>query len=198
MRATTLSSRYDQTFAGHGFTMLEMLVVIVILGLIAAVIAPRVMRTQDREAEAAVARLADLFSAAARRDEFGSQALALSIDKDRSRVELWSRTRESGGKTQWKADPLTPAVDVSALEITGVTSGLRELDPQEWWFEFPQTSLRPSLTITARSLRSTSTWTIELPAGASQATLTQASTLRARDQIGVVDLDATGKADAAW
>jgi prepilin-type N-terminal cleavage/methylation domain-containing protein len=188
----------ESTRFGRAFTMLEMLVVIVILGLIAAVVAPRVMRSQDREAEAAVSRLADLFSAAARRDEFGSQAIALSIDKERSRVELWSRTSESGGRSKWKADPLTPAVDVSALEITGVTSGLRELNPDEWWFEFPQTSLRPSLTVTARSLRSTKTWTLELPAGASQATLAEASNLRARDQIGVIDLDATGKEDVAW
>ncbi|MFZ4573168.1 MAG: type II secretion system protein [Phycisphaerales bacterium] len=182
-----------------GFTMIETLVVIVIIALAAAVVVPRAFRSTDREAELAVDALAELVSSAARRDAYASQPLALSLNPDNARVELISRAVDpASGRAAWKTDQLTPAADVLNLTITTVTSDGVELDPVRFWYEFPQSARRPSLVIKATSPVTGREWTIELPSTGTRASVSASQNARPRDEVGVTDLDASGKADAPW
>lgn len=179
--------------------MIEMLVVVVIIAVVAAAVVPRTFRTTDRDAQRAVDSLAELLSAAARRDEFASQPLAIALDSERQRIEIWSRTIDAtNGKPVWKPDLLSPAVDVSALNMTEVTSEGVELDAKRWWYEFPQNARRPALVMTVSSAITGHAWTIELQPGSSRSLVSDGTGMRSQDQIGAIDLDATGKADAAW
>lgn len=181
------------------FTMIETLIVIVIIALVAAVVVPRAFRATDRDAELAVNSLAELISTAARRDAFASQPLALTYDVDRSRVELWGRTVDAvTGKATWKADPLTPAADAFHIQMAEISSDGVALDPDRWWYEFPQSTRRPSLVVRAVSPLTGRAWTIELPATGMRAVVSEATGARPRDEVGVIDLDASGKADAPW
>ncbi len=188
-----------RTVTSRAFTMIEMLVVMVILAVIAAMVAPRVFRSTDRDAQAAVDSLAELVSVAARRDEFASQPLAIALDAERGKVDLWSRTVDAAtGRPVWKPDPLTPSADMSALVINEVTSDGVELDARRWWYEFPQNVRRPSLVLSVASAITGHTWTVELQPTSSRAIVSDAAGMRSQDQIGAIDLDATGKADAPW
>ena len=57
---------------------------------------------------------------------------------------------------------------------------------------------RPSLVLSVASAITGHTWTVELQPTSSRAIVSDAAGMRSQDQIGAIDLDATGKADAPW
>ncbi|MFN9993467.1 MAG: prepilin-type N-terminal cleavage/methylation domain-containing protein [Phycisphaerales bacterium] len=190
---------FGRSLHARAFTMIEALVVIVIIAVVSAAVVPRAFRTSDREARASLDNLAELLSVAARRDAYASQPIALSGDAASQRVELWSRNQDPvNGQLAWTADILTPAATLSGIAIRAVTIDGADYDPRKWWYEFPQNVRRPTLVLTVASEVTEETWTVELLSGASRAVIVDGSGQRPIDEVGTVDLDAVGRAEAPW
>ncbi|PKP96301.1 MAG: hypothetical protein CVT74_17435, partial [Alphaproteobacteria bacterium HGW-Alphaproteobacteria-13] len=80
-----------------GFTLVEMIVVIVLIGVIVSVIAPRFAGAARRRADDTARAAALLLSAAAYRDTVGSERLALEFDGSRRTLELLVPRAEAAG-----------------------------------------------------------------------------------------------------
>src|SRR5690606_4403416 len=70
------------------FTLLELIVVILIITILAGLIAPRVLDTSLRRAEAEAGDVSRLLSAAAQKDALTPRTLAIAWDGQTRRLEL--------------------------------------------------------------------------------------------------------------
>ncbi|MEO1131056.1 MAG: prepilin-type N-terminal cleavage/methylation domain-containing protein, partial [Planctomycetota bacterium] len=129
------------------FTLIELIVVVVLLGVLAGLVAPRLLTTERRRAEATVTDLTSMLSVVARRDALGNSRMALEYDAERGTVKL-DTLRVEGERfgtrqTAWRPDPLTPRVELEGIEITetrvdGYSTG------EKWWrIEFAPGVPRP-------------------------------------------------------
>ena len=98
-------------FDHRGFTLLEMIVVVVVLGLIASMAIPRLSGTRGREYELKVEQVADLMVMFAHRLSTSTKATGLQYDAPTR--ELYLLTLETDGDSNesfWIDDPLAPSV----------------------------------------------------------------------------------------
>jgi prepilin-type N-terminal cleavage/methylation domain-containing protein len=72
----------------RGFTLLEMIVVVVILAILAATAVPRLAGNERREFRLAVDRVADLLTMYAQRESSGGTSVGLAQDYERNRLYL--------------------------------------------------------------------------------------------------------------
>ncbi|MFA6043993.1 MAG: type II secretion system protein, partial [Phycisphaerales bacterium] len=68
--------------------MVELIVVVVMLGVLAGLVGPRLLGWTHRHTEAAALKLADLLSAASRRDTLSSQRVAVDYDAKRGTARM--------------------------------------------------------------------------------------------------------------
>ena len=179
--------------ARPGFSIVEIIVVLVIMAVLAAAVVPRLAAMSGRQTRADAETVAELLSIAARRDELTSQRVALDYDADRSSLRLLTRRTDSG---EWRQDPLAPDAQLNGSVVESVESEGVELDSRHFRIEFPQGSRRPSLSLVLTDDRKRESWRVSLSAGASRAALAPASSRVLPD--GSIDLDAAGKAEEAW
>lgn len=183
---------------GRAFSIVEIIVVVVILGVLIGAMAPRLVALTGREAEGAAGRVADLLSAAARRDLLTHQRLAIEFDGSAARMRLLVLSED--GET-WREDRLTPAVNLGEVKVSRAMADSAALDPANWRVEFPQDQPRPALVIGLASARGSEAYRVELPARAARAVVRSGENPSARELAeldGVVDLDAKGMGEQAW
>lgn len=184
------------------FTLIELVVVIVILGVVGAAIVPRFFARSSRSAEVSATALRDLISAVATRSALSGQRVAIAYDatagtaealtwKNRARADDWS------ARPQWTADPLTPPAALMAVKVASVRVDAINLDPAQWRVDFDPGSRRPALSITVSQADGPRAWRIDLPSGAMRAEMSAAD--REGGVAGaVIDLDAAGQPEEAW
>jgi prepilin-type N-terminal cleavage/methylation domain-containing protein len=188
-----------------GFTIIEVIVVVVILGVLAAVAVPRLMAIRGSEAQAAAERIADLLSIAARRDTLTSQRLAVEFDGDAGELRLLTMSsppdQAAAPSLQvWRVDRLAPVARLGDALLHEATAGSTTLDPRRWRVEFPQHTIRPALGLVVSDGEELAFRRIDLPSYGTRAVVTPGRTLSAGalEGAGFVDLDAIGQGDAAW
>lgn len=186
-----------------GFTLVEMIVVIVLIGVIVSVIAPRFPGAARRRADDTARAAALLLSAAAYRDTVGSERLALEFDGSRRTLELLVPRAEAAGSgtsagVTWRADPLAQRVTMpDGVRLTARADG-RELDARGWRVVFAPTEPRPAvrLLLVADDDRR-SEWVIDLPPlGAAARLEVPGRPAKRREQP--IDLDEAGRGGHSW
>lgn len=101
----------SQQFDHRGFTLLEMIVVVVVLGIIASMAIPRLSGTRGREYELKVEQAADLMVMFAHRLSTSTKATGLQYDSPNRRLFLLTLEKDEDTKeSYWIDDPLAPPV----------------------------------------------------------------------------------------
>jgi prepilin-type N-terminal cleavage/methylation domain-containing protein len=183
----------------QGFTLVELIVVIVLISLLAAVVLPRLFMRSGREAKAEVDALAALIGTAARRTTLTTQRVALDYHESAMRLMvLRARNPDSFALSnlEWTADLLTPPV---ALEHVQLTSAMRDgsrLDTRRFRIELGH-ELRPEILLTLDSSAGKS-WTIWLSPEIDGAVVMDRDQSADHIQSRVVDLDRAGRGLSAW
>ncbi len=105
-----MQPRHVQT--RFAFTLLEIIVVIIIIGVLSAMIVPRLSGNQQREFKLTVERVNDVVLMFAHRVSTSNQAAALRYDPQNSQFELLSKIQdeEATGEFFWGVDPLAQPV----------------------------------------------------------------------------------------
>jgi prepilin-type N-terminal cleavage/methylation domain-containing protein len=105
----------------HAFTLLEIIVVIMIMGVLASIIVPRLSGNQNREFTLLVDRVNDVVLMFAHRVSTSNQAAALRFDPELKQFELLTKIEEDG-EYYWGLDPLAEPVRLpSWLEVDSIT-----------------------------------------------------------------------------
>ena len=95
----------------RGFTLLEMIIVVVILGIIASMAIPRLSGTRGREYELKVEQAADLMVMFAHRLTTSTKATGLQYDPSNRRLYLLTLIKDDDNEeSYWIDDPLAPPV----------------------------------------------------------------------------------------
>lgn len=183
--------------AHPGFTLIELIVVVVLLGIMAAIITPRLFESASRRAGACARELTTLLSVAAHRDSLGADRLALEYDAP-ARTLRMLMLRSGDGEAQWRVDPLVSEVVIPADATLAAFADGRALDASAWRIAMPPTEPRPTieLRLSLAGARSEG-WAITLFSAASSANL-QAPGAAARAALTSIDLDAAGVGNMPW
>jgi prepilin-type N-terminal cleavage/methylation domain-containing protein len=187
-----------------GFTIVELIVVIVILAVAAGLVAPRLMNLGGRQARADAQAVAEVLAIAARREDQTSQPVAVEFDAERNelRMMVFAPSEGTGGVPQWRTDRLAPAAVLRSTLIERAVSEGNELTGVRWRIELSQSSRRPAISVTLRDETHGDRWRVQLPAGSTQVIVTPASANDAMGAMGGVDgsidLDRAGRGQDAW
>lgn len=179
----------------HAFTLIELIVVIVLLGILAAVLAPRLGSNEARRAEQTARSLRNLLSIAAHRDAVSTGRFAIAYDSESNSVTLESfraPSPDSGGA--WLPDPLTPPVALGSLALRDALLDGSALDARAWRIEFPRHQPRPAIELNLEQPSIRAMWTISLLPGAGQASIF----MPGRTILRPIDLDAAGTGHTTW
>lgn len=176
----------------RAFTLVELLVTIVIVGLILGLTVPRVASLSGRRVAADAQGVADLLSLAAGRASIGSQPLRVRVDSDRVQVER--RELERSGSRDlwvWRRDPFMPAASLERASVASVFVDGRAVDGRPWVVELGE---RRGLEIVLDG--GDGPVSVTLMPGALRAVVVEGA--RLIDPPGRIDLDANGMESTAW
>ena len=176
----------------RGFSIVEVIVVLVLLGILAAAVAPRLATLTGRQTRADAQAVAELLSIAARRDSLTNQPVAIEYDAGQARLRMLTRR---GVTAEWRSDPLAPDAELKASFVESAETDGMDLNPERFRVEFAGALRRPSLSIVLADQSKRESWRVSLAPGASRAVITPAS-VRITD--GSIDLDAAGKGEEPW
>lgn len=103
----------------RAFTLIEIIVVVTILGILSAILVPRITGGSRREFELATDRVADLLLAFAQRDVMGREPLAIQLEHHRGdstwRISLFRQIRDDRGAAEFIVDRTTQPVKLPSL-----------------------------------------------------------------------------------
>jgi prepilin-type N-terminal cleavage/methylation domain-containing protein len=95
----------------RAFTLLELMIVILVLALLAALALPRLSGTESRRFDLTADRLSDLLMVFAQRDSMGGRPVALIHSADRNQIELLTLDIDPFQPdllAEWRPDRLVP------------------------------------------------------------------------------------------
>ncbi len=188
-----------------GFTLVELILVVFLLGLIASVAAPRLIAGDDRRAALEADAVRALLSTVALREATVAEPLALVYDAAAStlRVEVRRpRALPSGAmETVWREDPLIAPVTLARTELREASTDTLALGKRSWRIELPIIEPRPPirLVLASRAAAADRAWTIDLPAGATAAAIMSPGSSHPSASLpAAIDLDAAGRGEQPW
>lgn len=191
------------------FTLIELICVLVILAVISALVAPRVLNTKSRTAELESQAVQRILGVAGQRSALWS--LPVAVDYADGRMTLWAQRADGaaavdavGAATaRWAPDPLTDTVTLANTQIKQATVNGIVLPKSKWRVEFAPGQPRPVLAITlemAGGDASGAGWEVKLDpeaVGVSRVA-TGAGAAATSNVARSIDLDDAGKGTAAW
>ena len=92
-----------------GFTLLEMIVVVLVIGIMASMVIPRLTNTRHREFNLTVQSISDVLLMFAHRASTSNQSVGFRYDIDEKQFEVLIKFEEEDGKN-WGIDPLSNPV----------------------------------------------------------------------------------------
>ena len=191
--------------AAGGFTLLELILVILLLALFASVTAPRLVGTQSRRADMEAESVRSLLTTVAHRAATTTEPLALVYDAESATLSaevrrLRDTASARGQELSWRADALIAPVKLSLTELREAMTATAPLGRRSWRLELPTAEPRPALRLVlgGRADLSERVWTIDLPEGAPAAARREGTGSAGPMMTGAVDLDALGQGNQAW
>ena len=88
-----------------GFTLLEIIVVILVIGIMASMVIPRLTNTRDREFSLTVEKISDVMLMFAHRVSTSNQPVGFRFDPSENQFEVLIKFEDDGDKF-WGLDPL--------------------------------------------------------------------------------------------
>jgi prepilin-type N-terminal cleavage/methylation domain-containing protein len=185
----------------RGFTLIEVLVVVALIAIMAAVIVPRFSGNEQRQFQLAVDQVADLLTMYAQRESSGSTSVGLEQDYGRNElllVVLDIDPTRRGAPSAWMRDHNTRPVRLPKFmrpEDVVVFADGEAVDISQWPLTNNVGQDRPSIEIAMYGPRTSAN--LKLPPYA----VAPIRTDDLRDSAGVrerVDLDASGRSREDW
>lgn len=189
------------------FTLIELVATIIVLGIAMGLIAPRLVSTASRRAEAEARAIASMLSVVAQRDALGGDRLAIEYDRKTSEIRLMAlRTRGDDAwwsQAAWIPDPFVRPIALDTIELDEARFDGRPADPAGWRWTIISAEPRGLVECIVRTRDGVSPargWVISLLPHATEARMLPigASTDLAADALHSVDLDAEGEGDRPW
>jgi prepilin-type N-terminal cleavage/methylation domain-containing protein len=201
-----------------GFTLVELIVVIIILGVMAGMIVPRTLNVGARQTDVEARSAQQLLTVAAERDTLSVEPQAIEYDEASNELRLLVRRAgtavtlsRNDSADAWRPDPLLLPVVFTSSRLTQAWADGRPLPRNQWRVVFSPSQPRPSivLQIERRSDRSEarsssepgSAWQVGLAPDAPSASRSPvqsgqgfASLVNSRS----IDLDAAGRGEKPW
>lgn len=178
----------------RAFSLVELVVVIVLLAIAAAVVLPRMVSGSGREVRSRADAIASLLSTAARRDSLTSQRVGVEYSLEDAQLRVVVLTSGERGSV-WSRDPLTPPVSLGITRVIEATSNGVPLPEEGWRIELAQSGIRPSIQVMVGASPDQDVYRVVLAPGAIEAVIYQGSAALPDETI---DLDAAGGEDSAW
>lgn len=192
----------------RAFTIAEIIVVVIIIGLLGTIVVPRLVGVAGRQSEVEAEGVRQLLSAAAQRDAASNRPLAIAFDSAKGELRVLElREAEEGSTTgpDWKTAALIRPVRLSLVEMREVlVSGQQQAAGGDWRIDLPQARARPGITIVLRTLTGgvgqARAWQVDLSPSAVAAVQREMKWDAQVETVesGTVDLDATGRRAEPW
>ncbi len=226
MRETTSAWLVQDSPGGHvrrGFTLVELIVVVVILGIMAGVTLPRVFGNTSRQVDVECQTVQRLLSIAAERETLASEPVAIEYTESSATLRLLVRrrgaafvsSRNAGGtgraEDDWTPDRLVLPVTLVNTTLAGAWADGRALPRQGWRVVLSQSEPRPRVAMLvesksiktegARDSGSRPAWQVTL--GPDDAAAARTSVRAGLGGVPVaasrsIDLDQAGKGQESW
>jgi prepilin-type N-terminal cleavage/methylation domain-containing protein len=192
----------------RGFTFVELVIVVIILAVATGMAVPRLLSWKSRKGEQVVQAVADLFSAAAKRDTFATERVAVDFDASTGRMKLVSLRVSNpanfdAGSEQWMDDPLAPNVTLEGVRLVSGMAGAMDLDTRKFRMEFAGAGAaqgRAGVALLFSDEEAGQRWVVRLSPSATRAEVLPGQNVKSL-QTGdpdAIDLDATGMRDDPW
>lgn len=188
----------------RGFSLIELIVAVIILGVMAAVAVPRMVMREDRQQRQSAIAVRDMLSAAARREVMSSGRVVMEFDAKSQVLVLMTQRDDDDARLPRSAKPLTPDPLIAPLSLAplalaeATARGLRIDTATGWSLDMRSAMGRPDLTIALADSRGTIVYTVALAPGATAALLTPGDARGRLANNQIIDLDAAGLRDQAW
>ena len=135
----------------RAFTLIELIVVVVVLGIAAAAIVPKFTGTARQEADNAVDQVAELLRLFAYRQSLSAQQVALWRDGNDGRIHLLvmdSDPADPEALPAWRPDRFAAPVSLpTGVELVEIQSNDQRVDPAEWTIASVPGGERPKIAI---------------------------------------------------
>lgn len=189
------------TSSRRAMTIIEVIVVAVILGLVAALTIPRLVGGEGRRVAAKAEQAAQVLTALARRDAALSQALALEYEREEGMLRILVRSSDPLAREPWTQDRMLPDAQIDPAVVKSIEVDGAEVDPTSFRVVLDQYTPRPAIRVVLTDTRGGNPHSVEMAGTAGQAQVF-AGDLRGKGLSGTdtasVDLDALGKEREAW
>jgi len=133
----------------HGFSLVEILIVVAVVAILAGLVVPRIGGLQRREESLAVDRVADLLTMFAFRSSAGMQPVGLLHDAEAGRLELLILDidpSQADLPVVWQPDRLSmPALLPEGLEVVSASEDLATLPRGDWMIASKPGGERPRI-----------------------------------------------------
>ncbi len=187
----------------RAFTLVELVSVVVIVGVAAGLIVPRLTGTGARQERYEAEQVASIMTSFARRETIAAEAIGLEFtdEGDRSVLRVMLLDADEDGRSYWRADELIGEAVLTRLRVVNAVAEGVVLAPDRWRIEGGGVLGRPgiALELTRRDVEETGdTWSVVMEASGSGVTLVRNALPGSLNDERVVDLDMLGLGEAEW
>ena len=210
MGALVLQNPFHVRHTRRGFTLIEIIATLLVVGVVLGLIVSRVRTTERRQAENSVRAAAQMVAIAAQRASTSSEVSALVYDHEEGTLHIEVLRQQQGNydrtEREWRRDAFAPEVTLSGCRISElVTDGL-VVREDSFRIVLEQGVSRPQISVTISQaggdplavLADGRSWRIDLPAYALRPVVTGLISAAPTGVPQPIDLDAMGRVEQSW